>query len=136
AIEQAAPAPQLASAEVSPASVLARKLREHTPTASAKRDPFSKPRAASTEAPKAEVDPNAEFITAFKKDHTLRSVMLLSDGSGLAVVGEKRLRIGDTLGDFILVSLTTRSAVFSRGELRIELTLESLGTGTDGPLEK
>ena len=77
-------------------------------------------------------DEVAEFIAA----HKLQAVMKRTNG-GVAIVGTKTIRVGQTFEGFRLVAVKDRSAVFRRGRLKAELKLpeeavagEIIPTGT------
>lgn len=61
-------------------------------------------------------------IEAFSTRNRLMAVLNNSDG-GAAIVGSRTLVVGQVIDEFQLMSLTKRSAVFKKGELRVELKL-------------
>jgi hypothetical protein len=54
--------------------------------------------------------------------HKLQAVMKRTNG-GIAIVDKKTVRVGQTFEGFRLVAVKDRSAIFRRGELRVELKL-------------
>ena len=59
---------------------------------------------------------------AFVAAYQLKSILHLDDG-GVALVNEKVVRIGDTLGGFTLIELTEDAAVFESDGHRVRLKL-------------
>jgi len=81
-------------------------------------------------APVASVaeDPATSAAKDFAAKHTLNAV-LLGPGGDSAIVDSRCLKIGQKLGDYRLVSVDDRSAVFHAGGLRVTLSLATAPPG-------
>lgn len=81
----------------------------------------------SPEAPVAE-DADKSAAKDFAAKHTLNAV-LLRQGGNSAIIDRRCLKIGEKLGDYRLVSVNDRSAVFHAGSVRVTLSLATAPSG-------
>ena len=65
----------------------------------------------------------------FAAQHTLNAVLLRAGGNS-AIVDNQCLKIGETLGDYRLVSVDDRSAVFRAGSVQVTLSLATAASGS------
>lgn len=128
----------LAKAPARPDSALANRLDKFTDrnalAAVSKRDAFRPSPAWLSEivgpppvAPVAE-DPAKSAAKDFAEEHTLNAV-LLGPGGDSAIVDHRCLKIGEKLGDYRLLSVDDRSAVFRAGSVRVTLSLATAPLG-------
>ena len=122
---------QLASASAPPVSTLAVRLqsvaREQSLDLERVSDAF-RPSVKWVGAPR-QVTTTAELRDAardFQQRHRLMAVMKQTDG-GLAIVDKRTVVVGQTYGGFRLVAVKDRSAVFRRGNQKVELRLPEEG---------
>src|SRR6185369_1249306 len=82
-------------------------------------------------AAKGEAPQRPDVTQAFTAAHTLMAVMINPRGS-VAIIDGERMRVGESLAGWKLVSLAERSAVFSADGLTAELRLEAANLGKNG----
>jgi hypothetical protein len=110
---------------------MAGRLRDHAEqrglTPGQTRDAFRPPATwGGGTSPGAVTTPAAERIDAFVREHRLMAVMGAGSGA-LAIVNGQAYRVGQSLGDFRLVEVRGRTAVFESPFGAAELSLSEGG---------